>query len=116
MLITKNELKRLSEADLRTKVLIPLFERMGYHDVVHYHGGTLEQGKEIVMWREEGDLKVRCNYAVAKTDRITGQASGRGGSAGEVHMQIRQAFASTFRDRATLKSSASSRASAWRMS
>ena len=42
------QLCNMKEAELRTEVLIPLFKRMGFKDVQHYHPG--EQGKDIVMW------------------------------------------------------------------
>lgn len=91
----------MSEADLRTRVLIPLFKAMGFNDVSHYHGGTGEQGKDITMWRANvlGDREY---YAVvAKAGRITGEAKGKG-SAAEVQMQIAQALGSKFTDTADL--------------
>ena len=58
MVLTKELLNELDETDLRTKVLIPLFQAMGFRDVFHYHGGVLEHGKDIVMWKSD-DLEQR---------------------------------------------------------
>ena len=97
MSISRENLRRLKEAPLRTDVLIPLLKAMGFQDVFHHHGGTLEQGKDIVMWKP-GELGERVNYAVvAKAGDINGRAQGVG-SAGEVAMQVQQCFGSPFRD------------------
>ena len=78
-------LQAMSENTLGTDVLIPLFRKMGFLDVQDYHGGPLEQGKGVVLWKrtEFG----RANYAVVvKTERITSQAAPEkpGSSAGVV--------------------------------
>ena len=97
MALTKFRLCNMKEAELRTDTLIPLFKAMGFRDVRHYHGGTGEQGRDIVMWWP-GPLGDREYHAVvAKAAPISGQATGRG-SAGEVFMQISQALGSTFTD------------------
>src|SRR6267154_2713169 len=97
MIWTRDNLKALLEKDLCLKVLIPLFRAMGYEDVRYYHGGQLEQGKDIVMWKSEG-IKGRVNYAVVvKAERITGAVS----SAAGVAFQAQQALASTFVDEVT---------------
>jgi hypothetical protein len=99
MTLTRDALKSLSEADLRTRVLIPLFRAMGLRDVVHYHGGVKEEGKDIVMW-EPDRFGNRKNVAVvAKADRVSGRATGRD-SASEVAFQIQQCFGSPFLDAA----------------
>lgn len=97
MQITPETLSEMSEAELRKAILIPLFKEMGYKDVREYHGGSQEQGKDIVMW-SYNDLGIRRNYAVvAKAQRITGQISGSS-SAGEVRMQIAQALGDPYID------------------
>jgi hypothetical protein len=97
MIWNKEQLENLTEDPLQTDVLLPLFREMGYQDVHLRHGGILEQGKDIVMWQDEG-LKGRVNYAVvAKAVRIAGSVS----SVGEVLTQIRQAFAAPYIDRST---------------
>lgn len=100
MFITRQEMEKLDEADLRLKVFIPLFRAMKFQEVYHHHGRTLEQGKDIVMWRL-GDLEERVNYAVvAKAGDINGRTTGSG-SAGEVLTQIMQSFDTPYRDSVT---------------
>lgn len=90
----------MKEDEFRGTVLVPLFQKMGFKDVFEYHGGPLEQGKDIVMW-EEGRLGQRVNYAVVvKARKITGKAGGTGG-VGEVTTQVRQALGSPFKDSIT---------------
>lgn len=94
MLYTRDQIEAFSEDELSRKVLIPLFEHMGFTDVFYHHGGPLEQGKDIVMRRPDALHDVR-NYAVVvKAKQITGAAD----SAGEVHTQIKQCFGSPFID------------------
>lgn len=54
MIYTQEQIDAMSEAQLREIVLIPLFRAMKFREVTHFHGGTLEQGKDIVMWKEGG--------------------------------------------------------------
>ncbi len=100
-MLTRAQLERISEAQLRKDVLIPLFSAMGYSDVYEYHGGPLEQGKDIVMWKA-GELRDRLNYAVVVKRKVNGRASGAG-SAGEVVAQVEQCFASPYHDSRTGK-------------
>lgn len=94
---TKNDITRMSENELRTKVLIPLFRAMGYQDVVDHHGGPHEQGRDIVMWKADSHHG-RQNYAVvAKAERVSGRVEGRG-SAGVVVFQTLQCFGKPFQD------------------
>lgn len=100
MIWSEEALRALPEDELCQKILIPLFEAMGYNDVEYHHGGALEQGKDIVMWREEPP-KARVNYAVVvKAKKITGAAS-RGTH--EVLMQIKQSLGSSYTDKRTLE-------------
>jgi hypothetical protein len=39
-------LRKLDEKRLRQEVLIPLFQKMGFKDVIEYHGST-EKGKAL---------------------------------------------------------------------
>jgi hypothetical protein len=94
--LSLQSLQAMSEDELRVKVLIPLFRRMGFRDVRDYHGGSLEQGKDIVMWKQTEFG--RTNYAaVVKARRISGQASGSD-SAGVVATQINQCFGRPYLD------------------
>jgi len=91
---------RLKEAELRERVLIPLFKRMGFQDVRLHHGSG-ELGKDIVMWNHN-PAGVRVNYAVvAKATRISGRVNGRS-SAGEVFTQVTECFGDPFVDQKTL--------------
>jgi hypothetical protein len=101
MRYTRSDIVEMDEANLRLKVLKPLFEKMGFRDVFHYHGGSGEKGKDFVMWKT-GELGERVNYAVVvKAERITGKAAARSGSASEVSFQIHQALGSTYLDSVT---------------
>jgi hypothetical protein len=97
MIWSKEALQSLSEEDLCIKILVPLFRAMGYESVRYYHGGVLEQGKDIVMCRRD-ELRGRINYAVVvKAQKITGSAS----TTSVVAFQAQQALGSTFVDEQT---------------
>lgn len=92
MQLSLEKLRSLSEADLRRKVLIPLFRAMGFRDVVELHGSG-ELGKDIVMWKEDA-FHGRVNYAVvAKAQRLA-----TGTQSFTVCRQIREAFGSSYTD------------------
>jgi hypothetical protein len=92
-------LSDLREDELRL-LLLQLFAAMGFQGVFHYHGGSLEQGKDITMWKL-GDLGERVNYAVVvKRGDITGKAAGKGG-AGDIETQVRQCFGTPSKDKLT---------------
>jgi hypothetical protein len=94
---TKMQITAMKEDDLCTKILIPLLRAMGYQDVESYHGGSAELGKDIVGWINSGGD--RTNLAVvAKSVPLTGQAKPTKGSAGEVLIQVNQAFGSPYID------------------
>ena len=97
-MLTKQLIGQMKEDQLSREVLIPLFKAMGYRDVFYYHGGSGEQGKDIVFW-ESDKLETRKNYAVVvKSVNITGQAKSVKGAAGEVATQVQQAFGSEYLD------------------
>lgn len=100
MALTREQLAEMDEEQLRTQVLIPLFEAMGFRDVYHHHGGSLEQGKDIVMWKP-GDIRERVNYGVVvKANKVSGKARGKS-SAAEVRFQIEQCFGTPYLDSVT---------------
>lgn len=102
MFLTREQLDKMDEDRLRRQVLIPLFKSMGYRDVTHYHGGPLEQGKDIVMWKP-GDIRDRVNYGVVvKASKISGKAKGKGSSA-EVLFQVEQCFGTPYKDQVTTR-------------
>lgn len=87
--LSRAQLRKLSEKELREEVLVPLFEAMGFQNVEVYHWGPNEQGKDIVM-SKTGELGVPEFYGVvAKQGDISGAVSGES-SAGETAPQIRQ--------------------------
>jgi len=59
MVAILSRLQELSEPELTQRVVIPIFQAMGYETVYH-HGGQLEEGKDIVGWRrgEIGDIEL----------------------------------------------------------
>lgn len=101
-MLSRARLSDMQEDEFRREVLLPLFQAMGFLDVVLQHGGILEQGKDFVMWKRD-DLRERVNYAVvAKSGVISGQAIGRS-SAAEVFFQVKQCFGRPFQDATTLE-------------
>ncbi len=94
----KDDYRNMNEDRLCREVIIPLLRQMGYRDVSYTHGGSGEQGKDIVCWKQD-ELGVRKNYSVvAKAVPITGKAKIAKGTAGEVSMQIHQSFGKEYPD------------------
>jgi hypothetical protein len=90
-------LQKLKEDRLRKEVLIPLFRAMGFRDVTELHG-TLELGKDIVMWQQDL-LRGRVNFAVVvKSIRISA-----GHVSADICRQVREALGSTFTDPVSLE-------------
>jgi hypothetical protein len=97
MPLTRSQIQEMSEDELRRSVLIPLFRKMGFRDVYDYHGGSLEHGKDIVMWKPE-TVRERVNFGVVvKATKISGKATGKSG-ASEVRFQIEQCYGSPYAD------------------
>lgn len=88
----------LKETDLRSHVLIPLFKKMGFKDVDHYHGVN-ERGKDITMWNFDEIESRRNHVVVVKAGKISGQANSRRSSAQNAVFQIQQCFAHPFVDK-----------------
>ena len=98
----------LSEAQLRSEVLVPLFVATGYQEVTERHS-TRELGKDIVMWQADA-LMTRVNIAVvAKRGAISGRADGGQSTAATTATQIRQAFGADYPDPRTGQPQAISR-------
>lgn len=94
----KDDYRNMNEDQLCREIIIPLLRQMGYQDVTYTHGGSGEQGKDIVCWKQD-ELGVRKNFAVvAKAIPITGKAKIAKGTAGEVSMQIQQSFGKEYPD------------------
>jgi hypothetical protein len=93
---TREQIEAMKETELQEKVLIPLFQRMGFKDVLLYQGAD-ELGKDIVMWQPDV-LGERINFAVvAKAKKVDGKATGNS-SAANVRFQIEQAFSNFYFD------------------
>jgi len=103
-MLTKQFVEQMDEKELRKRVLIPLLKAMSYYDVYEYHGGSGEQGKDIVCWYLD-KLGGRLNLAlVVKAKPISGKANIAKGTAGEIQTQVQQCFGSPFLDSVTGKS------------
>ena len=86
-MITKQLVEQMEEKELRRRVLIPLLRAMGYQDVYQYHGGSGEQGKDMVGLILD-KLGGRLNLAlVVKAKPITGKANIAKGTAGEIKLR-----------------------------
>ena len=97
MAFTRQQISEMREAQLQKDVLIPLFKAMKFRGVTSYGGGSLELGKDVVMWKEE-QPRERVNYGVVvKAERISGKATGKG-SANEVYFQIMQCLNEPYPD------------------
>lgn len=97
MNLTRNQFLEMSENDLRENILIPLLRKMGFKNVSSYHGGTMERGKDIVMWKTD-NLRGRVNCAaVISAKKITGKPDGPG-SAGRIYAQVAQCFSESYPD------------------
>jgi hypothetical protein len=97
MKLTRKQQAGMKEAQLQKDILIPLFKAMKFRSLTLYDGGSLELGKDIVMWKE-GDLRDRINYGVVvKARKISGRATGKS-SPNEIYFQILQCFSAPFLD------------------
>ena len=67
-------LQRLREADLTEKILLPLFEAMGFEGVENRHG-PFEKGKDIVAWSRDKFGETEVTVAAVKRERLSGRAS-----------------------------------------
>jgi len=87
----------LNENQLRNIVIVPLLKHMGLRDVIEYHGGSAEKGKDVIGFYQ-GPLNDRHYVAVvAKAVDIHGSVSKRG-SATETLMQAEQALNEPYTD------------------
>lgn len=91
---------KVSEDRFTQDFLTPLFRAMGYRDVDYYHGGPSEQGKDLVMWRDDPVSSRENVGVVVKKGKINAKTTGSG-SAGEVATQILQCFGDPFIDKRT---------------
>lgn len=84
-------LQSMSEQELRQIVLVPLLRGLGLRDVIEYHGGASEKGKDLVGYYISPMGDRRYVALVVKRGDIHGSVSRRG-SASEVLYQTQQAL------------------------
>lgn len=92
----------LTEDELRQIVLIPLLHSIGFRDVIEYHGGAAEKGKDIICYYTDPIGEKRYLAIVVKRTDIHG-AVGKTGNAGEILIQIEQSFNEPYTDIYNLK-------------
>jgi signal transduction histidine kinase len=90
-------LQSLDESRLRATILLPLLRRMGLEDVLEYHGGGAEKGKDIVCRYKDPLGELHYVGIVVKRTDIHG-AVGKKGSASEVLFQVEQTLNEPFSD------------------
>lgn len=90
-------LRKLKEDRLRQEVLIPLFKKMGFQDIIEYHGGSSEKGKDIIFFDIDRMGEKIYHAVVAKIDNITGAVSSSKGVR-EILYQVEQSFNEPYRD------------------
>jgi hypothetical protein len=92
VITTEAAIRALVESDLRTQVIMPLMNAMGYRGVHEWHAAVEELGKDIVGWKED-EFGTRTNVAVvAKAARVSGT------TVHEVARQVQQCFNAPFQD------------------
>ncbi|NIM14196.1 MAG: NACHT domain-containing protein [Candidatus Aminicenantes bacterium] len=90
-------LRKLDEKRLRQEVLIPLFQKMGFKDVIEYHGGPAEKGKDIIYYETDRYGDKDYTGVVVKKDDISGSVSDSSGAM-TVLNQIQQTFNEPYTD------------------
>lgn len=95
-------LASLDEDAFRKIVLVPLLIRLNYREVIEYHGGSAEKGKDIICWYSDPMGRRRYMAVVAKKGDIHGSV-GKKGNASEVLFQVQQALNEPYRDIYDLK-------------
>lgn len=94
-MLTKEQVYRMKEDELRDSVLVPLLQKLGFQGIFVHHGSG-ELGKDIVCWMSDA-LNSRVNYAiVAKAVPITGRSAVARGTTGEVLAQVLECFGENF--------------------
>ena len=89
-------LRKLNESQLRKEVLVPLFEKMGFKDVIQYHG-SVEKGKDIIFYElDKFDEKIYTGVVVKAGD-ITGSVSSSSGAMNVLN-QIQQTLNEPYTD------------------
>jgi hypothetical protein len=93
--MTKEEklayIQKFSEKELTKKILIPLFERMGFRNVEYNHG-ILEFGKDIIYYEDNKfGRRIYCGVQVKRDEINTGLVN-------DLFNQVSAAFGEPFVD------------------
>ena len=87
----------LDEDAFRKIILVPLLSRLGYREIIEYHGGSAEKGKDIICWYYDPMERRRYVALVVKKGDIHGVV-GKSGNASEVLYQVQQTLNEPYRD------------------
>lgn len=68
-------LQSLPENEVSTTIIVPLFEKLGYHKV-EFYGGTDEAGKDIICWEINRLKRVKLVVAQVKHFKLKKKSSG----------------------------------------
>jgi hypothetical protein len=68
-------LQSMPENQVSTSIIVPLFEKLGYHKV-EFFGGTDEEGKDIVCWEISRLKRVKLVVAQVKHFKLKKKSSG----------------------------------------
>lgn len=90
-------IQSIDEDAFRKIVLLPLLTHLGYREVIEYHGGSAEKGKDIICWYHDPMERRRHVALVVKRGDIHG-AVGKAGNASEIMYQVQQALNEPYRD------------------
>jgi len=99
--VFEDYISSLTEDQVRNIVLIPLLSKMGFKNVIEYHG-TAEKGKDIIARFIDMAGDTRYLAVVAKRGDIHGSV-GKTGNAGEIFLQVQQSLDEPYTDVFDLK-------------
>lgn len=91
-----DEMSALKEDQFRIRVLLPLLKAMGYNHVRDWHGGSAEQGKDLLCWWTDS-LGHRRNLAIVAKAVNRGHNSQKQ----DAVAQVTQTFTIPFFDKTT---------------
>jgi HEAT repeat protein/GTPase SAR1 family protein len=90
-------IQNLNEERFRREILIPLFRAMGFKDVIEYHGGIAEKGKDIIYYTMDDFENKEYTGVVVKANDITGSVSDDKGAM-NILFQIKQTLQEGYTD------------------
>lgn len=68
------KIQKMSEKDFTQKIIMLIFEYMGYEKII-YHGGVNEYGRDIIMWGEDKLGNKEVAVAQVKMDKLNSNSS-----------------------------------------